>query len=196
MKINCAHDELLELHKIIPNPKNPNKPKYKIYQDGRIFSLYKNDFMVSRLRDDGYVDISLSGKMFLVHRLVAKYFLGDSDLEVNHKDGNKQNNNVKNLEYVTRSQNIRHSINVLGNSHALKGFLSPHSKVTTQKLDKMLTLYCLGLPRDLISGMFGIHKETMSRNLMAHDKYSYSHMSKIHSSKSTKELNKKRWSKS
>lgn len=48
----------------------------------------------------------------LVHRLVAAAFLGpppDYRLDVHHKDGSKDNNHIGNLEYVTRSENVRHS---------------------------------------------------------------------------------------
>lgn len=48
---------------------------------------------------------------FLVHRLVADTFIApliDTDLTVNHKDGNRNNNNVENLEWMTRADNIRH----------------------------------------------------------------------------------------
>lgn len=47
----------------------------------------------------------------MVHRLVANAFLEkniNTNLTVNHKDGNRLNNNVKNLEWVTRAENIRY----------------------------------------------------------------------------------------
>lgn len=60
------------------------------------------------------VGLSKDGKRtkYLLHRLVAQTFLKeqDSKIEVNHKDGNKLNNNVENLEWCTRIENIRHSI--------------------------------------------------------------------------------------
>ena len=52
------------------------------------------------------------GKRFSrsVHRLVAAAFLGDcTDFEINHKDGNKKNNNVNNLEICDQSWNTIHS---------------------------------------------------------------------------------------
>lgn len=44
-----------------------------------------------------------------VHSLVAEAFLGEGD-EVNHKDGNKLNNHVDNLEWCTRAENHRHAL--------------------------------------------------------------------------------------
>lgn len=51
-------------------------------------------------------------KTFLVARLIETTFLEDlieTNLTVNHKDGNRLNNNVENLEWVTRGDNIRHA---------------------------------------------------------------------------------------
>ena len=62
-----------------------------------------------------FVNLSMNGsvKQFLLHRLVAAHFIGESALEVNHKDGDKSNNCVTNLEYVDHSQNMTHSYKVL-----------------------------------------------------------------------------------
>jgi hypothetical protein len=46
------------------------------------------------------------GKSCYVHRLVLQTFLHQSDLYVDHVDGNKQNNNLSNLRYVTNSENL------------------------------------------------------------------------------------------
>lgn len=60
----------------------------------------------------GYLQIDLwkngKGKQVLIHRIVAEAFIGacPPGYEVNHKDENKQNNCVDNLEYVTKSQNV------------------------------------------------------------------------------------------
>lgn len=56
-------------------------------------------------------------KGFGVHTLVAKQFIPNDDLNkthVNHMDGNKQNNNVDNLEWTTPLENRRHAIEILG----------------------------------------------------------------------------------
>lgn len=50
-------------------------------------------------------------KDYLIHRLEACAFLGyplDSELTVNHKDGNRRNNSIDNLEMITRAENIQH----------------------------------------------------------------------------------------
>ena len=63
----------------------------------------------------GYLAVSLwkDGKRLTnrVHTLVAKAFLGDcpNSYDVNHKDGVKTNNCVANLEYCSRSENIKHA---------------------------------------------------------------------------------------
>ena len=57
-------------------------------------------------------------KSHLIHRLVAKAYLPNENnlAEVNHIDGDKTNNNVDNLEWVNRKTNIKHSMEVLGNT--------------------------------------------------------------------------------
>ena len=61
----------------------------------------------------GYFRVGIRGEYFYVHRVVADAFLGpplsEEAWQVNHKDGNPGNNHVANLEYVTASENQRHS---------------------------------------------------------------------------------------
>ena len=60
----------------------------------------------------GYAEALLQGKNYKVHRLVAEAFLENpmNYEQVNHKDGNKRNNCVTNLEWCDGSQNIEHSL--------------------------------------------------------------------------------------
>lgn len=60
----------------------------------------------------GYLSVSLQGRLFLAHRLVLSTFQPNENfesLEVNHKDYNKKNNAVENLEWVTREENMQHA---------------------------------------------------------------------------------------
>src|ERR1035437_1544115 len=61
---------------------------------------------------DGYLRVKMNNKHELIHRLVAKYCFGPcpDGLVVNHKDCNKQNNYPDNLEYITITENIKHSV--------------------------------------------------------------------------------------
>ena len=81
-------------------------------------------------------------KNYQVHRLVALHFLpGDSSLDINHKDGNKANNDVSNLEWVTKSQNIRHALDTglspeRGESHHAAKFSEDLINQVREDLDK------------------------------------------------------------
>ncbi len=95
-------------------------PGFWVSSKGRVASGCKlKDFMFYSLHKtkDGkpwYPRIALFNekgkKYFSVHRLVAAAFIpGDTSLQVNHKDLNKQNNHVENLEWVTELENRRHA---------------------------------------------------------------------------------------
>lgn len=66
-----------------------------------------------RKNNCGYYRVSLSGKEYLVHQLVAKTFILNpyEKSDVNHLDGNKSNNNVENLEWCTHIENMQHAFN-------------------------------------------------------------------------------------
>ena len=96
----------------------------------------------------GYKAISLHlhnrCRTFLVHRLVGLTFLGPipKGHEVNHKDGNKRNNRVENLEYVTRPYNMAHAviIGTLNNS----GANNPSAKLTAEQVKEIRRQYQFG----------------------------------------------------
>lgn len=88
--------------------------EYDISQYGRVKHKFKNHYRLisGSLHEDGYIFVTLHGKQIPLHRIVAKLFHPETyneDLVVNHKDGNKQNNFADNLEWVTQSENVRHS---------------------------------------------------------------------------------------
>jgi predicted glutamine amidotransferase len=95
---------------------------YQVSNLGRVKSFYaKNGQLTNHSRllsgktdKDGYVEVRLckegTVKYVRIHRLVASHFLtGDVSLQINHKDGDKSNNSVVNLEYVTPRENVIHA---------------------------------------------------------------------------------------
>lgn len=95
--------------------------KYMVSNTGKVKSLDymhtgREHILKTSLGNHGYVTVGLYNngkpKKMLVHRLVAEAFIPNPDnfREVNHKDCNKENNNVDNLEWVTPKQNIKHAV--------------------------------------------------------------------------------------
>lgn len=109
-------------------------PDYIIYSDGRIYAnSTKKCFVKASITFDGYRQVNLKSivakngyrQSIKVHRIVAMAFVGNphGHKEVNHKDGNKLNNDASNLEWVSRSENIKHaySIGLMNNKGVLNG---------------------------------------------------------------------------
>jgi len=79
----------------------------------------KGKIIKTFITNSGYLSVSITNKhkKFYIHRLLAEKFIRKlkNKEEINHKDGNKLNNNLFNLEIVTRSENLIHSHRILGN---------------------------------------------------------------------------------
>lgn len=135
------------------------KGLYKISNLGRILSckrvINKNNGRKMTVKEKirkpiisncGYEIIYLhkngSYKIKSIHRLVAEHFLNRNNkrTQVNHKDGNKLNNRVSNLEWCTAKENINHSFS-LGLSNARKGELSHFHKLKDFQVNEIRRLY-------------------------------------------------------
>lgn len=88
---------------------------YQASNYGRIRNARTGRILKTTINQNGYECVTLrkNNMQYVrrVHRLVADAFYdGDhSDLDVNHIDGNKLNNNLSNLEFCTRAENIQHA---------------------------------------------------------------------------------------
>lgn len=96
---------------------------YLIYSDGRLFSKKTNRFLKGKIDNVGYHVYALTltnnmsvsnkklSKMLYAHRLVAEYFLDNSDNlpYVHHIDENKLNNDYRNLQWVSEKENTVYS---------------------------------------------------------------------------------------
>ena len=84
---------------------------YQVTSWGRVFSRTNGKFVCQEVHHKGYlrVDLYKDGKRkhFKVHRLVAEAFIPNpcNKPQVNHIDGNNQNNSFTNLEWVTDAEN-------------------------------------------------------------------------------------------
>ena len=125
-------------------------PMYRIDKQGNIYSSWRGKKLKPRTQN-GYASTTLKKdetskpKVEYIHRLLAKQFIDVPEhlkyytgkLWVNHKDGNKLNNNLNNLEWTTISENIQHSYTTLkrkiykGAEHWLTG--TKASEETKQK---------------------------------------------------------------
>lgn len=108
---------------------------YIINQDGVILRLSRNDYITTKyVKTYLRVNLVLDGKRVTraIHRLLAEAFIPPVEGKdfVNHKNGDKQDFSLENLEWCTRSENMWHSTHVLGNPKP------PNHKGRTGKLCK------------------------------------------------------------
>ena len=80
-----------------------------VFENGTIYRELKTRCKLIKpiAGSSGYFLIRVNGNNRLAHRLIMEAFHGKSDLTVDHIDGNKMNNSLDNLEYVTLSENIK-----------------------------------------------------------------------------------------
>ncbi|AMW62260.1 HNH homing endonuclease [Bacillus phage Taffo16] len=102
-------------------------------------------------------------KSYLLHRLVALAFI-DNPLnhpEVNHKDGNKSNNTLTNLEWCTRTDNLKHAYATNLKSH--EGERHPRATVTDAQAVEIKEMIQNGYTTKEIMVKYGVSKYTVSR---------------------------------
>lgn len=131
---------------------NGNITNYTITTNGDVYSLNygktgkKKKIKPCENKNSGYMCVNLyyNKKLYrkYIHRLVAEAFIPNPDNkpEVNHKDGNKRKNNLKNLEWVTEKENTDHAFkNNLRKIHHGEGATdSKITEKTAKKICKML----------------------------------------------------------
>ena len=120
--------------------------EYLVNEYGVIYKLNFDGFSYGSPKDNGYIRCGLAKqkqwsdkKDYYIHRLVAQAFIPNPENkpEVNHIDGNKKNNHISNLEWVTRSENGLHKYRVLG--HKVKIVHNKPIKVTDVKYNTAKT---------------------------------------------------------
>ena len=103
------------------------------------------------------------GKKFSVHRLVAQHFLPDWNpgLEVNHIDGNRDNNRADNLEMCTHQRNMEHAI--AGGLKRDYGEKSVNAKLTNGQAEEIRVRYSPGqASQNSLAKQYGVSRQTVS----------------------------------
>ena len=122
---------------------------YQVSNFGNVKSLGNNftrkeRFLKLSPQSKGYLTVVLqknaTRKMVLVHRLVAEHFIDNSESkpQVNHINGDKTDNRVENIEWVSHRENLDHAIK---NNLTLKGEENRNSKLKDSDVIKIHSLY-------------------------------------------------------
>ena len=142
---------------------------YQVSNLGRVKSLPRTFFgrtyrgkilspTIARNYHHVLFSVNSNKKTLKVHRLVALAFLGESDLQVNHKNGIKTDNRLENLEYCTQSENMNHAVEM--------GVIKRGKDVNTNKLnenDVMKIKYGHhNLPQKEIAKLYGVTPASIS----------------------------------
>ena len=145
---------------------------YQISDKGRIFTkrrLDGNRLIYGRelhpiVTQDGYLKVGLTKKgetkKFYLHRLVAQHFICNPNNlpQVNHKDGNKFNNDVSNLEWCTKEQNQEHAVR---NTLMQHGEARPSAKLSEKDVLEIYQLKGVLSARE-IGERYGVSKNTIN----------------------------------
>ena len=116
---------------------------YQVSNTGKVCNIKTKKKLASAKIKSGYLTVSLwknnKGKTYSVHRLVATSFLPNIENKkcVDHIDGNRQNNNVNNLRWVTTKENANNTISIKRyRAVALKRIISNITKEKHKKFMK------------------------------------------------------------
>jgi hypothetical protein len=117
----------------------------------------------------GYLEVQLYNdgeqKSYRIHQLVAEYFISKRPrgFQINHIDGDKNNNNVKNLEYVTASENVQHSHDI-GLKVSEVGEGCGASKLTEKEVLEIREMFETGnYTKKSLSNKFSVVPETITQ---------------------------------
>jgi len=147
-------------------------PNYAVSSQGTVINMGTRKILKPRPNNKGYPVVWLSKcagviKAKFIHHLVLDTFRGKrptENLQCNHKDGDKANNHISNLEWCTQAENMRHASknNLLGKRIYKTGEQAPFVKLTRSKVKTIKMLLAMG---DLfykdIAPMFDVHRVTI-----------------------------------
>lgn len=146
--------------------KYPLKYDYYVRDNGTIYSKASNKILSPQLDKDGYEKIQMISTdekrhRYSVHRIVLENFMPIESMEklqVNHIDGNKRNNNLSNLEWVTCKENITHAI-----ENRLRAEINGGSKLTVDEVKEIYIRAKNGESNITLGKEFGVNPDQIGR---------------------------------
>lgn len=144
--------------------------KYMVHNNGRIFSFVTNKYLKLQVDKDGYHIVKMAGKQQKVSRLVLLTFVSSAPRGkpyALHRDGNRQNNSIKNLYWGSQKDNMRDCL-MHGNRPSFSGTRNGSAKLTYADVAKIRILRDHGHVLSDIAGRFSvsisaIHKIVMGK---------------------------------
>lgn len=144
---------------------------YLISNKGRILNPHTNTYVKPYISQAGYALVAkrITKGSRSLHRAMMEAFFGliPENLVVNHKDGNKLNNILSNLEIVTHAYNTQHAY-ATGLAHGRRGEDHHSNKVTEEDVLSMYAMFEMGLNNDYVAEKFNLHSRYVS--LVRHGK--------------------------
>lgn len=113
----------------------------------------------------GYMTVGLNKnrkrKHMLVHRIMLLAFVGEcpDGMEINHKNGNKNDNRLENLEYCTHSENQKHACNVLG--FVTRGVRHGRAKLNDGLVREIRYLHANGMSHSKLSAKYHVSEKVI-----------------------------------
>jgi hypothetical protein len=144
---------------------------YAISNHGSVYSNVSQRFLKPYPNRQGYLVVDLrrgnQRYMISVHRLVALSFIQNpgNKPEVNHDDGNKQNNYYKNLLWATKRENIQHAYDTGLNPN---GSGKPNAKLHETDILSIRELMLIGVSNQIIANMYRVSSGTISALRLGH----------------------------
>lgn len=132
---------------------------YEITRDGKVINKHTGHTLAPQPNGKGYLRVSIGKKLMFIHRLVAEKYIPNPENkpQVNHKDGNKLNNCVDNLEWVTNQENRNHAVD---NDLQVTGERCSWSKLTEDNVREIRANP--GYENEYWARKFGVSRSTIS----------------------------------
>lgn len=132
---------------------------YEITKEGQVINKITNHILKPQPNAKGYLRVSIGKQLMFVHRLVAEKYIPNPENkeQVNHIDGDKTNNRVENLEWVSNQENRNHAVK---NKLHLQGEACKHAKLTEENVKYIRTHS--NIPNVIFAEKFNVSIGTIS----------------------------------